>query len=498
MPDILFQIHRKQNNVYLISDIQDNVKREKNYFVLQNKLNGNISYKLNIGNEIKIGDLKLRVRKIHINNSNDKVNETKNISYILNENEERKGGIKNGKPACDISEQEPFNEINDNDSDNYNKCRICLESEMSKINGLNLNIENQNENILISPCNCKGEHKYIHLSCLKKWLKSRYGSESLNNDNSILYSFPNRCEICQGVFPDVVQGKDYYYDIADFMNINFDNYIEFEILNDNNNNENNNENFEKKFLILKLIKNDFCYIGKGDKNHYIFTNQDMSNKHSKLFLDNNGNVLISDYNSETGTFVKINRVIQLQENNIMLIQNKNTFIKIELISKNNCFLCPKSSKIYPEIYFNNNNLNLELKKIFIIKEKEKIENNNLNTDNNNNNVSRDVQIQINENTIKNNTYSTLITSSSNNSDNNSATNLFGNHEKIIYNNDLKNENTKSKIFNYDEYFLKKSETQIINDENFNPNLTYNKKHSNLYIINENDIISNKSRNEYTY
>ena len=181
----------------------------------------------------------------------------------------------------------------------------------------------------------------------------------------------------------------------------------------------------------------------------------------------------------------------------MLIQNKNTFFKIELISKNNCFLCPKSSKIYPEIYFNNNNLNLELKKIFIIKEKEKIENNNLNTDNNIN-VSRDVQIQINENTIKNNTYSTLITSSSNTSDNNSATNLFGNHEKIIYNNDLKNENTKSQIFNYDDYFLKKSETQIINDENFNPNLTYNKKHSNLYIINENDIISNKSRNEYTY
>jgi hypothetical protein len=37
---IVFQIHRKQNNVYFISEISDNIKREKNYFVLQSLITG--------------------------------------------------------------------------------------------------------------------------------------------------------------------------------------------------------------------------------------------------------------------------------------------------------------------------------------------------------------------------------------------------------------------------------------------------------------------------
>ena len=44
------------------------------------------------------------------------------------------------------------------------ECRICFEGE-------------DENNILISPCDCKGTSKYVHLKCLKKWR-----DESMNDE----------------------------------------------------------------------------------------------------------------------------------------------------------------------------------------------------------------------------------------------------------------------------------------------------------------------------
>ena len=40
-------------------------------------------------------------------------------------------------------------------------CRICFESEIP-------------DNLLISPCRCKGSMKYVHQECLKVWLLSQF------------------------------------------------------------------------------------------------------------------------------------------------------------------------------------------------------------------------------------------------------------------------------------------------------------------------------------
>ena len=499
---ILFQIHRKQNNVYFISEISDNIKREKNYFVLQSGITGKYSYKLNIGNEIKIGKLNLRVRKIltadnnkdsNNNNSSHKNCEIKTISNILLHEKEKKGAKLN-KSAFNISEREPFNDEScENDIESGNKCRICLEGEANKNNAsyLNLNQTERNEKVFISPCNCKGDHKYIHLSCMKKWLKSRYGSQSLNNPNSMIYSFPNKCEICQEVLPDVVETKDNYYDLSDFVEINFDNYIVFEILSDDI------DNNEKTFLILKLIKNNYCFIGKGARNHYIFSDQDMSEHHCRLFLDNNGNVFLSDFNSETGTFVKAEGAIQLIEKNLIFLQNKNTFIKLELSSEKNCCLCPSSSLNYPEIYFKNNNFNLDIRKIFRIKEIGKIEKVECNKDNDinicsindDNNDKNKNNKNINDNNKNNNTLSALISSSNCNSTSNiiSESNIDSIDNKYK---DNKLINIQVKSYNETNEGIKND-----NNENINPNFSLIKKDSKMYLISYHDIITNNSIND---
>jgi E3 ubiquitin-protein ligase DOA10 len=46
---------------------------------------------------------------------------------------------------------------NSNKEGDANICRICLSENWTK------------ENPLISPCNCNGTMKYIHLKCLSEW-----------------------------------------------------------------------------------------------------------------------------------------------------------------------------------------------------------------------------------------------------------------------------------------------------------------------------------------
>lgn len=66
-----------------------------------------------------------------------------------------------------------------------NICRICFNSS-----------HHSDGNALISPCDCSGNSKYIHESCLKKW---------------VIVKFPNPknsfCEVCLKKFPMKIQRK---------------------------------------------------------------------------------------------------------------------------------------------------------------------------------------------------------------------------------------------------------------------------------------------------
>ena len=70
-------------------------------------------------------------------------------------------------------------------------CRICLSDTQSP------------ENPLISPCHCDGTMKYIHLLCLREWLKSQVHMQ--NSGASVTYNWkPQTCELCKQEFPEAV------------------------------------------------------------------------------------------------------------------------------------------------------------------------------------------------------------------------------------------------------------------------------------------------------
>jgi hypothetical protein len=68
-----------------------------------------------------------------------------------------------------------------------NMCRICLLEGSSE------------EDPLISPCDCKGSIEYVHLGCLRHWIRGR-----LNIPDTPMGSYfyrPLACELCKAVYP---------------------------------------------------------------------------------------------------------------------------------------------------------------------------------------------------------------------------------------------------------------------------------------------------------
>lgn len=68
-------------------------------------------------------------------------------------------------------------------------CKICLGDEMTDL-----------DNPLITPCQCSGSMKYIHLDCLRHWVKQRVNIVSTQTITSISWKTFS-CELCKSPYP---------------------------------------------------------------------------------------------------------------------------------------------------------------------------------------------------------------------------------------------------------------------------------------------------------
>eukprot|EP00826_Nyctotherus_ovalis_P054623 TRINITY_DN7168_c0_g1_i11.p1 TRINITY_DN7168_c0_g1~~TRINITY_DN7168_c0_g1_i11.p1 ORF type:complete len:309 (-),score=21.17 TRINITY_DN7168_c0_g1_i11:370-1296(-) len=91
-------------------------------------------------------------------------------------------GKKSEEEKCLIAAVEEF-------SDAEVKCRICLRSENT-----------EEEQIVCSPCKCLGSVRYVHLNCLRRWLKNQL----IERENEYFHSYSWQelnCDICHAPYP---------------------------------------------------------------------------------------------------------------------------------------------------------------------------------------------------------------------------------------------------------------------------------------------------------
>ena len=298
------------------------------WFINRNSIlkNKSTRYKLTEGDIIKFGRIKLRIKKIFFENeSNNKDNYNENINKIKNNKEK---------------------EIKENYNEKINQikqkiCRICYSEETD-----------QNDP-LIQPCSCSGSLKYIHLSCLKKWLNTKSFIKVDNNAFCVSYlTKPAECELCKNIFPDFVFHNNKLIEIKTIES-NFKNFLILESLN-------NDINKNKFIYIISLDNSEHLIkVGRGKDSDVLITDITVSRIHSNIIVENNNmnkSVYIEDNYSKFGTLILIQSPkIILCENLNLNIQVGRTFISCRIKEKKSFFKCCKSDE-KPDInyYFKQN------------------------------------------------------------------------------------------------------------------------------------------------
>lgn len=82
---------------------------------------------------------------------------------------------------------------------------------------------------MISPCECSGSTKYIHLDCLKQWLKSKMVLISRYFCDNYIFKV-SACEICSAIYPDQVVINGQKYDLYEMERPKFDPYLIMEVV----------------------------------------------------------------------------------------------------------------------------------------------------------------------------------------------------------------------------------------------------------------------------
>ena len=374
------------------------------------------SYKLSEGDLIKLGKIIFLVRKVNTNikkNETQKVNGLNNESFSSNSvnnnsnanfnvensmNEEIAINIYNRKYIYDINDLlqsektlniEKYKNKEKNDNDNKRSNLVN-----NKLKYINLKLKNINEkrkekmlikcrvcfcegnfegkNPLISPCNCTGSVKYIHLNCLRKWLTSKVNMKCSQTNNIYCYTFKSlECEICKALIPEQVEYRGKFISLLDFKEIEPP-YLILQTMNQYNP-LNKNLDFNIIFVMSFKIKN-FLIIGRANNSDIRLSDISVSRNHSVISFDN-GEFFIDDIGSKFGTLLLIqNNILFLPYKEISIQTGKCHLVFYLMRTFLGCFKCIKN-KIFENLSYEEY-FNINEKKVYL-QIMENIKNNNI-------------------------------------------------------------------------------------------------------------------------
>ena len=399
--ELLLNIRKDENNNYEL--ITNEFKIDENkminshnncWFLLQkSKIGENAGkYKMKKGDIIRFGRLITRVKEIKIKknfnlNNNNSINLNNNINIIninnnLNNQNNQNNEIINKKDETKINilnlsselKKQSYIKLDEKTKGKLNIknlnliktsqsikkvtkiqiskkiCRICYDEE-DPVGGF--------DNPLVQPCQCSGSLKYIHLKCLKHWLRTKACDKLESNFYFEIYLIKKvKCEICKSNFSDFIQHNKKIFEVLDLESA-FENYLELEsLVFDKNNN--------RCIYVINLDNNIKINLGRGHDAHLIINDMSVSRLYCTLTVENK-NIYLEDNNSKFGTLVLVQTpTLKLIENLPLFIQIGRTFLECMLKKPFSLFSCcevnekPNNNYYYQQndIYIENNLLNI--------------------------------------------------------------------------------------------------------------------------------------------
>ena len=283
---------RQLNNLYM----PENCERLYELFPVDKYVN------IKEGDIIKIGRIRMKFDRISFMSQN------KTLYEVINKNI--------------LNNSQTFNSKENNETLSVNKmlvssarnteingkayCRLCYLSESSFTDPL------------ISPCNCSGTMKYIHLSCLKNSIKIKYHKKSEQYYDIFLFQNYN-CEICLAVYPKYIIYKTQVYYLID---IDFDKFGNYVLCDLTQYIDNNQRISHLGYLMFKIEDNLELSLGRKKNNNIKLKDISVSRNHC-VIMKKDDNLLIKDLGSKFGTMRYINNYIDIDfKENTKLLSGK--------------------------------------------------------------------------------------------------------------------------------------------------------------------------------
>lgn len=285
-------------NTSIYSSSNESRPKESTWITLRhfqtNKKTG--GYSLSVGDLVRLGRVAMKIREIQIDGKS-------------------KGNI------FDIYKECTKPNLLQNTSKNVHKkkvCRVCYCDDVEV------------ESPLINPCRCSGGLKYIHLSCLQHWLKSKSILVTTSNENCTVFTFNQiECELCKQIFPDFVKVDNTYYQIFDFSGIKYKNYISFETLP---------FNAKKSVYVVSFDKKSIIKIGRSHESDLRITDVTVSRFHAQITRTTDQAFLLTDTTSKFGSLIYLHlRKIPIFNGLMLPLQIGRSFFQI--IMKINRSIC---------------------------------------------------------------------------------------------------------------------------------------------------------------
>ncbi|KAF4734027.1 hypothetical protein FOZ62_024958, partial [Perkinsus olseni] len=180
-------------------------------------------------------------------------------------------------------------------------CKICL------MEGA------EDDDPMIAPCNCSGSIRYVHLSCLRRWINGRLELPDETDALATCHFFYKQlsCELCKQLYPTYIRlpGSDSLTTLVEVPQLRAP-IIVLESLASNEENSDPSSMSSTSSLtpsglhIISLADNTPVILGRGHESQVRITDVSISRKHASIRYEN-GHVWIQDLMSKFGTLVAV-------------------------------------------------------------------------------------------------------------------------------------------------------------------------------------------------
>lgn len=206
-------------------------------------------------------------------------------------------------------------------------CRICLLEGPGD--------EESENDPLIRPCRCKGTIEYVHLGCLRHWIKGRL-NVSDSPSGSYFYRLLS-CELCRSVYPAYIytgSEKETLVEVPRTVPpfIVLENMV-----------RDTQQHSSRGLHVISLSDNKLLKLGRGHESDIRIADVSISRCHATVRFQR-GKFVLEDHNSKFGTLLAMRRPRALEPGSNLSIQVGRSVLSLSLQSVEGETLQPASSE----------------------------------------------------------------------------------------------------------------------------------------------------------